>query len=258
MLRIGLIGLGRHGMRYVHHLLEPSSVARVVAVCRRDTVKGEAVAKAHGLRFYSDFGDLIADPTVDAVVIVTPPVHTKAICLKTIQAGKPVLIEKPLAVTAADAHLMATAAETAGVPLMTGHTLRFDEVVQMLKRSRSLAGSPQYLVLTNRIEPRSELRRSPADYGGRGVLLEVGIHLIDLVRFLTEQEVVEVWCETDRVEGPESRAYARLLTEKGLTCLLDVSRVTAGRMGRAEISGPSVRATRSRSRSRTVVISASG
>jgi predicted dehydrogenase len=237
LMKIGLIGLGRHGMRYARHLLEPDRVAEVVAVCRRDATRGADFAKQHGLRFYDDYHDLIADEEVQAVVVVTPPGRTKEICLTSVKAGKPVLVEKPIAVTAEDAWQMARAAEAVGVPLMTGQTLRFDQAVQALKASTSSVGSRRYLVLTNRIEPRQDQWRNPTDYGGRGVLLEVGIHLLDLIRFLTDEEVAEVRCETDVIGAPESRAWATLRTESGLTCLLDVSRVAPGRVGRAEWIG---------------------
>jgi predicted dehydrogenase len=224
-------------MRYARHLLEPDRVAAVVAVCRRDVHKGAAFAREHGLRFYDDYRALIADAGVQAVVVATPPALTKEICLCSIRAGKPLLIEKPLAVTVDDATQMARAAEASGVPLMTAQTLRFDPAIQSLKASLQTVGTGCYLVLTNRIEPRPELRRNPADYGGRGVLLEVGIHLLDLVRFLTNEEIAEVRCETDTLAGPESRAWATVRSHSGLSGLLDVSRVAPGRVGRAEWIG---------------------
>jgi predicted dehydrogenase len=236
MIGIGLIGLGRHGMRYVRHLLEPSPVARLVAVCRRDAQHGAAFAREHGLRFYPDFRGLIADRSVEAVIVVTPPALNKEICLESVRLGKPMLIEKPLAASGEAAAEMARAAESANVPLMTAQTLRFDSAVQALKVALPTVEPRRYLVLTHRIEPRPMLR-DPADYGGRGVMLEIGIHLLDLIRFLTNEEVREVRCDTDVVGQPESCAWATLRTQSGFTCLVDVSRVAAGRLSRAEWVG---------------------
>jgi predicted dehydrogenase len=235
MLSVGLIGLGRHGLRYARHLLEPSSPARLVAVCRRDQAQGTAFARQHGLRFYADFRELIADPGVQAVIVVTPPSLNRDICLESVRRGKPLMIEKPLATNGDTASEMVQAADAANVPLMTAHTLRFDSAVQALKAARSSVEPRRYLVLTNRTEPRGDL--DVRGYGGRGVLLEIGIHLLDLVRFLTEEEVSEVRCETDVTGQPESHAWARLKTQRGFTCLLDVSRVAAGRVSRAEWLG---------------------
>ena len=108
-IRIGLIGLGRHGMRYAQHMRELAPRATLVAVCRRDALQGAAFADTHGLRFHNDFRALIADPHVDAVVVVTPPSLTSVICGEAIRANKPLLIEKPLAMSGAVARTMAEA-----------------------------------------------------------------------------------------------------------------------------------------------------
>jgi predicted dehydrogenase len=234
---IGLIGLGRHGLRYARHLLElPLPGARLVAVCRRDAEQGRRFASDHSLHFHRDYPDLIADPAVQAVIVVTPPSLNKPICLQAVRAGKPLLIEKPLAVTAADAADMVTAAEKAGVPIMTAQTMRYDPAVQALKAELPAAGSRRYLALTNRTDPRPDIFHDPRDYGGRGVLLEIGVHQIDLMRYLTGEEIADVRCEMDHRAsgGPELRALATLRTTSGFPCMLDVSRVSAGRVGRAE------------------------
>ena len=238
-LGIGLIGLGRHGMRYVRHLSGASLGARLAAVCRRDAGQGRAVASRHGAMYFQDYADLIACPDVGAIVVVTPPSCYLPICLAAVKAGKPLLIEKPLGCTAADAREIVRAAGAAGVPLMTAHTLRFDRAVLALKSQLESVGSRRYLVLTNRVEPRPEVVRDPVDYGGRGVLLEIGVHQLDLIRFLTGEEVAEVRCEVDRPapEAGELRALATLRTTGGLPCIVDVSRVTGGRVSRAEWVG---------------------
>lgn len=238
-LGIGLIGLGRHGMRYARHLLEPLPKARLVAVCRRDIAAGRSFAEHHALRFYPDYQDLVADPAVQAIVVVTPPSLTRPICLEAVRARKPILIEKPLATSGPEADEMVRAAESSRVPLMTAQTLRFDGAIQALKAERGSVGTPRYLVLTMRAVPRPEVLREPADYAGRGVLLEVGVHLLDLVRFMTGEEVAQVRCELSGPGPgkPENLALVSLRTTSGLACVLEVSRVSAGRTGRLEWVG---------------------
>ncbi|HKN87712.1 MAG TPA: Gfo/Idh/MocA family oxidoreductase [Nitrospiraceae bacterium] len=238
-LGIGLIGLGRHGTRYVRHLREFASDATLIAVSRRDARQGAAFAAEHGVRFHHDYHELIADPDVDVVIVVTPPVFTSSICMAAIQAKKPLLIEKPLACTGAVAKVMAEAAETAGVPLMTAHTLRFDSAVQALKMEVSKASRAQYVALTYRIERNRVVSKDPADYGQRGILLEIGTHLFDLIRFLMEDEVVEVRCELDYLESKttESRALVSLRTRRNVSCIVDVSWVSTGRVSRVEWIG---------------------
>ncbi len=76
-------------------------------------------------------------------------------------------------------------------------------------------------------------------YAGKGVLLEIGIHLLDLVRFLTEEEIVEVRCQMDSVppSTPEARVLAWLRMADNSCAALDISRVSSGRVGRVEWIG---------------------
>ena len=236
---LGLIGLGRHGMRYAQHVLTELPQARLVAVCRRDIGQGLTFAQQHNLHFYVDYRELIADPQVDALLVVTSPSLTRPIALEAIRKGKPLLIEKPLAVTAAEARQITESAHEANVPLMTAHTLRYDGTIAKLKDIAFEIGGWNYMVLTARMEQRAHSEEEIQGWKGRGALLEIGIHLLDLVRFLTEDEVEEVHCELGQPspEEPEERAWGRLLTQSGLPCLLDVSRVSESRVTRAEIIG---------------------
>jgi predicted dehydrogenase len=242
LLGIGLIGLGRHGMRYAQHLREFEAEATLAAVCRRDAVRGAAFAAEHGVHFYQDYRQLIASADVGAVIVVTPPVLTSSICMAAIHARKPVLIEKPLACTGAVAKAMAQAAEVAGVPLMTAQTLRFDSTIQALKMEVSKAGPAHYVDMTYRLERNTAAEKDPTGYEQRGILLEIGTHLFDLIRYLTGDEVVEVRCRLDRLtlDTTESRAVVSLRTRGNLVCNLDVSRLSMGRVSQVEWRGEQV------------------
>ncbi len=237
-LGIGLIGLGRHGSRYAKHILADLPDARLVAVSRRGAGEGHGLASAPTVPCYLDYHELIADPHVEAVVVVTPPVLNREICVTVARAKKALLVEKPLAITAENARAIAREARQGGRVMMTAQTLRFDAAVVALRERQAQIGALQYLSVASRMEPHGfseEIR----GFGGRGCLLETGIHLLDLVRVLTEDEVRAVSCEMDVVppHGAERRIVGRLMTSRGLMCLLDVSRVSSGRIGRIELIG---------------------
>ncbi len=236
-LGIGLIGLGRHGSRYAKHLLHDLPEARLVAVARRRAEGGTGLPDAPGIPCYGDYRALIADPKVEAVVVVTPPTLNRDICTSVAQARKALLVEKPLATTAEDARAIMQAAEGSRQVMMTAHTLRFDAAVAALRERQAQAGALQYLSLASRMEPGGMSGES--GFGGRGCVLEIGIHLLDLARLLSEDEIHTVACEMDSVPpaGAEQRMLGRLTTRRGLVCLLDVSRVTSGRIGRVELIG---------------------
>ncbi len=91
---IGLIGVGRHGSRYLHHLLTMETGGKLVAICRRNMEEGLRLATECSLRFYPDYHDLIADSAIQAVLIVTPPSLNLPIALEAIQHGKAVFSSK--------------------------------------------------------------------------------------------------------------------------------------------------------------------
>ncbi len=237
-LGIGLIGLGHHGSRYAKHLVQDVRDARLVAVCRRRAEEGSGLAFAPAMPCYADYHDVITDPLVEAVVVVTPPALNRDICLAVAEAKKALLVEKPLATTADEARLIAKAAQSGGQIMMAAQTLRFDAAVNMLRQRQAQIGALQYLSVASRMEPHG-MREASRGFGGRGCLLETGIHLLDLLRVVTKDEVETVACEMDVVPpyGAERRILGRLTTEHGVVCLLDVSRVTSGRVGRMELIG---------------------
>jgi predicted dehydrogenase len=238
-LRIGLIGAGRHGSRYIRHLLHDLPGVSLAALCRKRVEEGLPLLSTAEIPVYGDYRALIADPSVDAVVVVTPPSLCPQICLEAVRARKPILIEKPLAPTGREARIMVAAAEEAGLLLMTAQTLRFDSAILLLKDHLPEIGRLRYATFTSRIETKTgDVDRSPVP-GQLGALLEFGVHLFDAVPFLTGEEVTAVRCELDRPPsmGPDTMAIVQLQTASGKRFALDIARVAMGRVARTEWVG---------------------
>ena len=214
-------------------------MASLRAVCRRHPEQGFHVPGAESVKVYGDARSLIADPAVDVVVVVTPPIYSSEICRLAIQARKPLLIEKPLATTAIDARMMAAQACEAGVPLMTGQTLRFDQTIQRLKTLQPGIGRSQQLELVFHIEVRKTAPDHADGYGKRGAMLEIGVHVLDLARYLTDEEPQELQCTMDRhpPSAPEMRASVHFTMTGGTTCRIDIARVLGSRVGQAIWTG---------------------
>ena len=236
---VGLIGVGRHGMRYARHIVNDLPTASLRAVCRQHPEQALDLPGASSVTMYKDPRSLVADPLVDVVVVVTPPILCLDICRVVVQARKPLLIEKPLATTAADARAMVVLAREAEVPLMTAQTLRFDATVQRMKAMRHRIGRSERLDLISRIELKKTTPDHADGYGKRGALLEIGVHMLDLVRYVTGEEVSEVRCTMDVLPSaaPETSASVHLTTQGGTVCGIDIARVSVGRVGRAVWSG---------------------
>lgn len=221
-LRIGLIGIGHHGLRYARHLTADVPGAVLAAVCRRDIEAGRAWARERGVTFHPDAEALARDPNIDAVAIVTPTTAHREGALAAIRAGKPVLIEKPLAESVAAAEEIARAAEAAGVPCMVAHTLRREPMFEALReRLQGAEGAVRfnYFLL---MDSNSEiLRAARIDAGFAPRLMELGVHILDWLADLTRMTAARVVCRLDAPRPRETR-FRILLAATGLEATLDV------------------------------------
>src|SRR5688572_15160638 len=238
-LRIGLIGAGRHGSRYIRHLLQDLPGVSLAALCRKRLGEGLSSFPTAELPIYGDYRALISDPMVEAIVVVTPPSLCPEICLEAVKARKPILIEKPLAPTGREARAMVAAAEAAGLVLMTAQTLRFDATILALKDHLVKIGPLRYATFTSRIETNVSAHVRSRTPDQRGALLEFGIHLFDAVPFLIGEEVVDVRCALDHLPSiaPDTMAIVQAQTASGLRCIMDIARVAVGRVARTEWVG---------------------
>jgi len=195
-VRFGLIGAGRHGSRYARHIVEDIAQAELIALCRRNRYEGEQLAALRNCTYYTDYHQLIADPRIDAVAIVVPPYLHGAIVTAACQAGKSILIEKPFAVSVTEARRLRDLIATSQTRCMVAHTLRFNAVVRTLKAHLAQIAPLHSLYLSQRFEPSPLVWLDHKAESGGGIILHTGVHSFDLLRFLSDCEVTQVWCTT--------------------------------------------------------------
>jgi predicted dehydrogenase len=231
---VGLIGAGKHGQRYLNHILADVPELRVAALSRHDVERGAAQARELGCRFHADWRELVGDPAVAGVVAVVPPSIHRSIAEAVATAGKALLIEKPLATTSADAATIVRCLRHAGVPCLMAHTLRWNAVVSAVRERLPELGPLRALVVNQRFEPSPLGWLDQPELSGGGILLHTGVHSFDLVRWLTGHEVTRVWCRTARAITVNTEDnFLAILELAGNDALVAVggSRATAGRSG---------------------------
>ena len=236
---IGLIGAGKHGQRYLNHVRADVPELRIAALSRRDTDRGGAQAREVGCTFHADWRDLVSDPAVAGVVAVVPPSLHPAIVDAVATAGKPLLIEKPLATSGADAAAVVRRIRAAGLPCLMAHTLRWNTVVLALRERLAGLGPMRALVVNQRFEPSPLEWLDRPEASGGGIVLHTGVHSFDLVRALTGAEVARVWCRTAQaVTRRTEDNFLATLELAGSDTLVAVggSRATAGRSGLVDIA----------------------
>ena len=184
-LRIAVIGAGYMGRKHIRYLAA-SAQWRLAAVVDPDAGAGRA-AREHGARYHRGVGELLAREPVDGAIVASPTALHEEVGLRCIDAGIPVLVEKPICATVESAERLNRAAERAGVPLLVGHHRRYNPAAAAAKRllddgvlGRLVGISTIWCMCKPDSYYKAAWRRQP---GGGPVLTNL-IHEIDLLRYL--------------------------------------------------------------------------
>lgn len=121
-MKVALIGAGAWGRNLARVLAE---LGVLTAVCEADPFAGQQAATRHGVRHVAAVDELLDDPDIAAVVIASPAATHARLCAAALDAGKDVFVEKPMALTGADAARLTALAAERGRVLMVGHLLRY-------------------------------------------------------------------------------------------------------------------------------------
>lgn len=197
MTTLGLIGLGRIGAFHAETLSNLPEVSGLVITDERPDVVKEVAAKC-GAEPADSVDALLASGVDGVVVAAATPAHAE-LTLAAVGHGLPTFCEKPIASTAADSTRVAEAITRSGVPVQVGYQRRFDAAFAAVKQAVD-AGSlgTLHTVRSTTMDPAPP----PMDYikGSGGIFRDCAVHDFDVVRWITGQEVVEVYA-TGSVQG---------------------------------------------------------
>ncbi|RAV06631.1 Gfo/Idh/MocA family protein [Paenibacillus sp. YN15] len=186
-MKVGLIGAGSISEMHLQAYAQLEDV-EVAAVC--DLIQSRAEKRALEYKIpliYTDYKELLANPSIEAVSICTWNQSHEEICLAALRAGKHVLVEKPLCKTVEEANRIAEAVRETGKTLQVGFVRRYDDNAQLVKRfiDEGEFGEIYYA-------KASYIRRlgNPGGWfadsrrSGGGPLIDLGVHIIDLCWYL--------------------------------------------------------------------------
>lgn len=209
----GLVGLGGIAERMAAALSKVPD-ARLSAVCSRELDKARNFSTRYGHpTAYSDLERLLDDAEVDAVYIATPNAHHAEQTIAALEAGRHVLVEKPMALSVAEAEAMVAVAQRRSLILGVGFHLRFHPVHLDIREmiANGEIGELTYVEglfgsVANIAPGRWQL--DPA-LAGHGSLTGLGVHLFDLLPWLVGRPIVEVAALSD---GPSDQHPVESLT----------------------------------------------
>ncbi|MEZ6058038.1 MAG: Gfo/Idh/MocA family oxidoreductase [Planctomycetaceae bacterium] len=212
--RMAVVGVGALGRHHARLLSEMEDV-QLVGVADPNEQQGQAVAKAHGTRWVADYKELLSK--VDGLSIVVPTFLHRRIAEEALSRGIPVLVEKPITGTIADAQALCNLADDQAIPLQVGHIERFN---------------PAFLELATRVERPRYLRAerlSPYAFRSTDIsaVLDLMIHDLDLILTLVQAPIRRVEAfGVCVVGGLVDIVQARVLFENGSIADLTANRVS--------------------------------
>jgi len=231
MIRFGIAGFGLHAVRRLMPGYVLARNCKVVALSRRDSHKAREAAAQYSIpHVFLSTEELCRCPEVDAVLVATPNACHLQDVLTAVAAGKPVLCEKPMGMDAEECRRMVEAARNAGVLLGVAQVFRFAESTARF-RERIAAGD-----VGRPIFARAEFSYSGVGHArtwlynrsiaGGGPIADVGVHCIDALRYILQDEprVVSALGHSDEESGDvEAAAILTLEFQRGTLATVLVS-----------------------------------
>lgn len=202
MLRTAQIGLGWWGSQVTSRLKDSEKIEIVCGV-DPSVETAEKYRATHGLPVYSDYQQVLDDPSVEAVILTVPHRFHEAAVLQGAAAGKQVFCEKPLSLDVASARRMIAACDEAGILLGIGHERRFEPAWEEIKKMADAGEFGQILHMEGNWSHDRWLNMAEDNWRGSkeeapaAGWTGVGVHLSDMMLSLV-QPVVEVQAHTAR------------------------------------------------------------
>lgn len=206
VVRVAVIGGGAIGQR--RHLPEYAANpdAQIAGIYDSNRQRAVELSERYGCRAYDSLEQLLADETVDAVSVCSPNVTHADVSIRALNSGKHVLCEKPMALNLTESSRMLAAAKSSGKKLMPGHNQR---LIRAHLKARELlhSGAIGELLFFQcnfkhagpenwSIDAGNETWFFKKDQANFGVMGDLGAHKIDLIRFLTDSEIKNVFTTT--------------------------------------------------------------
>lgn len=205
-----------------NHARVYSEIADLVGVADPDVKAGGLVSNRFNVSFFTDPAHLLKEQ-LDAVSICVPTEFHAKVALRVIEAGIPLLVEKPLAATVAEARSVVDAAKKAGVTLAVGHIERHNPAISAVKRHLQEGQYGDLVTATAR-----RVSSFPGRVRDIGVVMDLGVHEIDVLRYLVGAPVESVFALGGRkVHGAfEDHANVLLRFQNGVHGFVEVNWLT--------------------------------
>jgi UDP-N-acetylglucosamine 3-dehydrogenase len=217
VVRVGVVGVGVMGGNHARVFAGLPGVD-LVGIADPNRKQADVIARAVGCAATADIDELL-DLNVDAVTIAAPTDLHREIALTCIDRGVHVLVEKPIASSVSEGREIISAARRAGVTLMVGHVERFNPAVEAIKEA--LRNEDILSIAITRVGP------FPPRMSNIGIVIDLAVHDIDLIRWFTNSEIIEVQPQlSSAMAEREDIALLQFRTESGVLAHINTNWLT--------------------------------
>ena len=219
---VAVIGTGQWGKNHARVYKELPST-ELLAVCDVNAERAQAMAKQYGAKAYVDSTEMLKDKTIEAVNVCTWSTLLAQEAMKALNAGKHVLVEKPMATTPEQAKLLVETAKKNGLHLSVGFLMRFIPGLQHIRQSVENKKIGELVCVTAK-----RVSQWPERIGDVGVVKDTAIHDIDVMRFISNQDPVSVYAKMGsmRIKKFEDYAHIMLTYENGESAFIESNWLT--------------------------------
>jgi UDP-N-acetylglucosamine 3-dehydrogenase len=216
-LRVGVVGVGVMGANHARVLTDLPGV-KLAGIADPDASQRALVSEALGCPGHPDLDALIAHG-VDAITIAAPTHLHRDLALTCIRHGVHILVEKPIASSVEEGRAIISAAARAGVTLMVGHVERFNPAVEAIKNA--IREEDILSIAITRVGP------FPPRMSNVGVVIDLAVHDIDLIRWFTDSDIIEVQPQlSNAVAEREDIALLQFRTASGVLAHINTNWLT--------------------------------
>ncbi|MDP9307245.1 MAG: Gfo/Idh/MocA family oxidoreductase [Actinomycetota bacterium] len=231
MTKVGLAGLGYWGPNLARNFDELAELAWLCDLS--DEQRARISSRYPEARLTADFDEMLADDSLEAVVVATPVVTHAELAKRALEAGKHVLVEKPPALTAGEVEELVATAEAQERVLMPGHLLLYHPGVARLKELISSGELGDVLYVYGNRQNLGQIRKD------ENALWSLGVHDLSVILHLLEEEPEEAWArgESFLTEGVEDVVFCYLRFPSGKVAHMHLSWLDPHKMRRITVVG---------------------
>lgn len=232
-LGVAVIGVGGWGKNHARVYKEIEST-ELVAVCDVNAERAKSIANQYGVKAYTNSAKMLKNEEIEAVSVCTWSTMLAKEALKALNAGKHVLVEKPMAANTKQAKVLLETAEKNGLHLTVGFLMRFIPGLQLIRRAVEKNEIGELVCATAK-----RFSQWPERIGDVGVVKDTAIHDIDVMRFIFNEEPHMVYAKTGSMRHRKFEDYAQImLTYKdGQSAFIESNWLTPYKMRLLTVTG---------------------